>query len=364
MRAEDALTHYLGQLRPVNKVLADIAAKREDELAKPAKSLGMLETLAIKLSSIQNRLRPRHERKLMVVCAGDHGVYEEGVSPWPKSVTYQQVLNFSKGGGAITTISKAAKAQVILLDVGVDYEFPPFEDPEPSDSFPPPPRRVSRKVAFGTKNLAKGPAMTREEAAQSIVAGIETVLGEPYLDLVGAGEMGICNTTPSSCIAAVYTGLSPDEVTGVGSGLNEAQRLVKADVVRRALELNKPDPSDPLGVLAKVGGLEIGAMAGVYLGGAIRGAGVVMDGFIGAAAGLIASKLAPGLTDYMFAGHKSKEKAHGLVMEGMGLRPLLDLDMCLGEGSGAAVAMLILMCACAHFNEMKTFSESAVDNRN
>jgi nicotinate-nucleotide--dimethylbenzimidazole phosphoribosyltransferase len=344
--------------------LAKIAAARELELAKPAGSLGVLEGLAVRLSSIQNRLRPRHEHKLMVVCAGDHGVCEEGVSPWPKSVTYQQVLNFTRGGGAITSISAAARAQVILLDVGVDHEFPPFVPPPPTRRFPPPPLRVDRKVAFGTGNIAKGPAMTREEAARTVLAGIETVLSQPQVDLVGAGEMGIGNTTPSSCIAAVYAGLSADEATGPGSGLNESQRQNKVRVVQAALDLHRPDPGDPLGVLAKVGGLEIGAMAGVYLGGAIRGAGVVLDGFIGAAAALIATRLQPTLGGYLFAGHKSREKAHSALLDSLGLRPLLDLDMCLGEGTGAAVAMLVLMCACAHYNDMRTFSESAVERRN
>ncbi|MDR2405413.1 MAG: nicotinate-nucleotide--dimethylbenzimidazole phosphoribosyltransferase [Deltaproteobacteria bacterium] len=362
MQVEKALKEYLIQIRPLNPVLEEIALAREDELAKPAKSLGMLETLAVKLSSIQNCLRPRHEHKLMVVCAGDHGVVEEGVSPWPKSVTYQQVMNFSSGGGAITTISRSAGIKVLLLDVGVDYEFPPFPDEE-SASDPLKPRRISRKIAFGTKNLSKGPAMTREQAISSILAGLETVLAYPRVDLVGAGEMGIGNTTPSSCIAAVLANLSPEEATGIGSGLNEEQRQNKVKVIARALEINKPDPNDPIDVLAKVGGLEIGAMAGVYLGAAIRRAGVVIDGFIGAAAALIADKLSPGLRNFMIAGHKSKENAHKAVLDSLGLTPLLDLGMWLGEGSGAAVAMLILQCACAHFNNMKTFNESDVANR-
>ncbi|MDR2197994.1 MAG: nicotinate-nucleotide--dimethylbenzimidazole phosphoribosyltransferase [Deltaproteobacteria bacterium] len=364
MKPENALREYLAQIGPLNRVLEEKAWEREMALAKPARSLGLLEDIAVRLSSIQNSAQPRHERKLMVVCAGDHGVWEEGVSPWPQSVTYQQVLNFSKGGGAITTISKSAGVKVILLDVGVNYEFPPFEDPPFSEEKIPPPRRVSRKVAFGTKNLAKGPAMSREEAVLSILAGIETVLAEPGVDLTGAGEMGIANTTPSSCIACVYTGLSADEATGIGSGLNEEQRQNKARVVEKALKINAPDPGDPLDVLAKVGGLELGAMCGVYLGAAIRRSGIVIDGFIGAASALIAEKLSPGITRYMFAGHKSKEKAHIKVLEHLNLRPLLDLNMCLGEGSGAAAAMLILQLSCDHFNNMRTFEESAVDHRN
>jgi nicotinate-nucleotide--dimethylbenzimidazole phosphoribosyltransferase len=327
----------------------EYADDREDRLAKPPKSLGMLETLAAKLAGIQNNMRLRHEHKLMVVCAGDHGVTDEGVSPYDKAVTYQQVLNFQKGFGAITVLSRTAGVEVKLLDVGVDYDFPPL------------PRLISKKIRKGTQNLSKGPAMTRDEAVQSILAGIEVVLSEPYVDLVAAGEMGIGNTTPSSCISCVYTGLSPAESTGRGSGLNDSFVQNKIKVIERALTINKPDPKDPLDVLSKVGGYEIGAMCGVYLGGAIRGAGVIIDGFIGAAAALIAEKLSPGMTDHMIAGHKSKEKAHGAVLDFLGLRPLLDLDMWLGEGSGATIAMFICECACTHFNDMRTMAEASIN---
>jgi nicotinate-nucleotide--dimethylbenzimidazole phosphoribosyltransferase len=284
----------------------------------------------------------------MVVCAGDHGVTEEGVSPYAKEVTYQQILNFQKGFGAITVLSRTADVKVQLLDVGVDYDFPAL------------PHLIAKKIAKGTKNLSKGPAMTREEAIQSILTGLEVVLAEPYVDLVAAGEMGIGNTTPSSCISIVYTGLSPEESTGRGSGLSGELVRHKVEIIKRALEINKPDPSDPIDVLAKVGGLEIGAMCGVYLGGAIRKAGVIIDGFIGAAAALLAAKLCPNIKSYLIAGHKSKEKAHSAVLDFLGLKPLLDLDMWLGEGSGAAIAMFIAECACTHFNEMRTMDEAAI----
>ncbi|MDR2353425.1 MAG: nicotinate-nucleotide--dimethylbenzimidazole phosphoribosyltransferase [Deltaproteobacteria bacterium] len=339
---------YLEQITPPNQALAEIAREREYWLAKPRGSLGRLESLAIQLSAIQNSTRPTSENKLMVVCAGDHGVTEEGVSPYKKEVTYQQILNFQNGFGAISVLSRHAGAKIALLDVGVDYDFPPL------------PQLLKKKVAYGTQNLSKGPAMTREQAILSILTGIEVVLSQERVDIVAAGEMGIGNTTPSSCIACAFLGLTPEDSTGRGSGLNEELVRRKTEVIRRAMEINKPDPNDPLDVLAKVGGLEIGAMAGVYLGGAMRRAGVILDGFIGAAAGLIAHKLSPNLKPYLIAGHRSKEKAHTAVLNYLGLEPLLDLEMWLGEGSGAAVAMYIVDCACAHFNEMRTMEEANV----
>ncbi|MDR3155284.1 MAG: nicotinate-nucleotide--dimethylbenzimidazole phosphoribosyltransferase [Deltaproteobacteria bacterium] len=348
MNESERLNEYIRSVYPPNKALAALAAEREQWLAKPRGTLGRLEDLAIQLSSIQNRLRPGHENKLMVVCAGDHGVVEEGVSVYSKDVTYQQIVNFSQGGGCITVLSQNVGAKVVLLDVGVDHDLPAH------------PKIVAAKIARGTKNLAKGPAMTRDEAVASVVTGIETVLAEPQLDLVAAGEMGIGNTTPSSCIAAALAGLTPEEAAGRGAGLDDRQVRHKAEVIARSLEINKPDPSDPLDVLAKVGGLEIGAMAGVYIGGAIRRAGLIIDGFIAAAAAVLAEKLAPGVKSYMIAGHKSREKAHGALLGYLGLSPLLDLGMWLGEGSGAAVAMFICQCACEHFNKMKTLAEAAV----
>ncbi|MDR1166401.1 MAG: nicotinate-nucleotide--dimethylbenzimidazole phosphoribosyltransferase [Deltaproteobacteria bacterium] len=342
------LAEHLKQIVPPNLALLERANEREYWLAKPRGSLGRLETLAARLSSVQNASRPRHENKLMVVCAGDHGVTEEGVSPYAKEVTYQQILNFDYGAGAIAVLSKNVGAKVVLLDVGVDYDFPPL------------PSLVSKKIARGTKNLSKGPAMDREGAILSILAGVDVVLAQERVDLVAAGEMGIGNTTPSSCIACAFLGLSPEESTGRGSGLNDELVRQKTRVIARALEINKPDPQDPLDVLAKVGGYEIGAMAGVYLGGAMRRAGVIIDGFIGAAAALIATKLCPNVLSYLIAGHRSKEKAHSAVLERLGLEPLLDLGMWLGEGSGAAIAMYIAECACVHFNEMRTMEEAAI----
>ncbi|MDR1608627.1 MAG: nicotinate-nucleotide--dimethylbenzimidazole phosphoribosyltransferase [Deltaproteobacteria bacterium] len=350
MDLENTLAAHLSQITPPNMALAETAAQREASLAKPPGSLGRLEGLAIQLSAIQSSSKPRHENKLMVVCAGDHGVVEEGVSPYPQSVTRQQIVNFARGGGAITTLSQTVGAKVLLLDVGVNYQFEPN------------PVIINKKIALGTKNIAKGPAMTRDEAIRSLLAGIDVILTQPSLDLVAAGEMGIGNTTPSSCICSVFTGLSPEEATGRGSGLNNDRIAQKTEVVKRALEINKPNPLDPLDVLAKVGGLEIGAMAGVYLGAAIRRAGVIVDGFIAGAAATIAEKLSPGISRYFIAGHRSQEKAHQAFLDYLNLKPLLDLNLWLGEGSGAAIAMFVAQCAVVHFNEMRTLSEAMIDD--
>jgi nicotinate-nucleotide--dimethylbenzimidazole phosphoribosyltransferase len=350
MELEEKLKAHLDQITSPNQALAAIAAQREHDLAKPRGSLGRLEDLAVQLVSIQNTLTPRYESKLIVVCAGDHGVVEEGVSPYPSSVTRQQILNFQQGGGAITSLGRTVGAKVLLLDVGINSDLPPH------------PNRIDKKIAFGTNNMAKGPAMTRKQAVSSILAGLELVLAQAPLDLVTAGEMGIGNTTPSSAIVSVLTKMTPQQATGPGSGLNPEKLAHKASVVKRAIDINRPDPNDPIDVLAKVGGLEIGAMTGVYLGAAIRRAGVVIDGFIGAAAALIAEKLSPGISKFFIAGHRSKEKAHQAVLEYLGLTPLLDLGMWLGEGSGAAVAMFVLQCAVAHYNQMKTLAEAGVND--
>lgn len=348
MNYEEQLQEHLKQITAPNQALAVYAQEREKALFKPPRTLGHLEDCAVQLASIQNSYRLRHENRLIVVCGGDHGVVEEGVCVDKKDITSLQMLNFTRGGGAITVLGQHAKAKIILADVGVDYDFP-----ENSGI-------IDVKIARGTKNMAKGPAMTREQAVRSILAGLEIVLSEPAADLVAAGEMGIGNTTPSSAICSVIMGLTPKEATGRGAGLSPEGVAHKAGVIEKALGLNKPDPDDPLDILAKVGGLEIGAMVGVYLGAAMRRSAIVIDGFIAGAAALLAEKLAPNIRGYFFAGHCSQEKAHRATLDYLGLKPLLDLDMRLGEGSGAAIAMFVLECAAAHFNEMITLEDAII----
>ena len=348
MDLEKKLQEHLSQIKPLNEAIRSDAFDREQQLTKPRGALGRLEDIAIQMAAIQNTPKPRHENKLIVVCAGDHGIVDEGVAVDPKSVTFQQLLNFEVGGGAITVLGRRAGAKVILADIGVDHDFAPL------------PNIINCKIAMGTKNMAKGPAMTRDEAILSILTGINLVLREQYVDIVAAGEMGIGNTSPSTAIISCLTGMSVEDATGKGAGLPDDRLAHKAAVIKKAIELNKPNPADPLDVLAKVGGLEIGAMVGVYLGGAIRRAGIVIDGFIAGAAALLAEKLSPGISKYFIAGHRSLEKAHLATLEHLNLKPILDLDMRLGEGSGAAIAMFIVECAVAHHNEMRTFAETKV----
>ncbi|MGL4208055.1 MAG: nicotinate-nucleotide--dimethylbenzimidazole phosphoribosyltransferase [Candidatus Adiutrix sp.] len=348
MQLEEQLQEHLKQISPPNNALAEYARQREDALAKPRGTLGRLEECAIKMAAIQNTTQPRHQNRLIVVCAGDHGVVEEGISPYPQDVTRQQISNFAQGGGTITVLGRHAGAKVILADVGVNYDFPPN------------PNIINLKIAKGTKNMAKGPAMTRDEAVLSILTGLEIVLKEPQIDIVAAGEMGIGNTTPSAAICSVLMGLSPEETTGRGSGLSPEKVAHKAKIIKQAIDINKPNPKDAIDVLAKVGGFEIGAMAGVYLGAAMRNCAIIIDGFIAGAAALLATQLAPNIRHYFFAGHCSKEKAHRATLEHLQLNPLLDLGLWLGEGSGAAVAMFILECSAAHFNEMRTLAEAMI----
>ena len=350
MDLEQQLHEHIRQIIPVNQAIASYAREREDSLAKPRGTLGRLEECAVKLAAIQNRRRPGYEHRLIVVCAADHGVVEEGISPYPKDVTRQQLVNFSHGGGTITVLGRHAKARVLLADLGVDFDFP--------DN----PNIMNCKIAYGTRNMARGPAMTREQAVRSILTGIEIVLAEPVVEIVAAGEMGVGNTTASSAICSLLMNLTPEEATGIGSGLPVSKLAHKARIVQQALEVNKPNPDDPIDVLAKIGGLEIGAMVGVYLGAAMRRSAVIIDGFIAGAAALLAEKLAPSIREYFFAGHCSREKAHRAVLDYLELKPLLDLDMWLGEGSGAAVSMFILECAAAHFNEMRTLEEAMIND--
>ncbi len=312
----------------------------------------MLETLAVQLAGITGDPLPSVERRAVIVMAGDHGVAAEGVSAYPAAVTPQMVLNFLNGGAAINALARQAAARVTVVDVGVAAEL---QHPD----------LISRKVALGTANMAQGPAMTREQALAAIQAGIG-VLDEQYvqgLDLVATGDMGIGNTTAASAITAALTGASVATVTGYGTGINEAQREHKIAVIERALAVNDPDAADPLDVLAKVGGLEIAGLAGVVLAAASRHMPVVIDGFISGAAALVAGRLCPTSRYYMIAGHRSVERGHQIILQELGLSPLLDLQLRLGEGTGAALAMGIVAAAARAHREMATFAEAAVSNR-
>lgn len=329
------------------------ARARLDRLTKPPGSLGRLEELAITLAGITGDPCPRFPRKAVIVMAADHGVAAEGVSAYPQAVTAQMVANFLAGGAAINVLARCAGARVAVVDVGVAADLPPHPD------------LISRKVAPGTRNLVEGRAMTEAEALAAIAVGIEVVARELErgLDLVATGDMGIANTTASSAIVAAITGRSAADVTGRGTGIDDAGLAHKVSVVERALAVNRPRPADPLGVLASVGGLEIAGLVGVILGAAARRIPVLLDGFIAGAAALVATELCPLARDYLVAAHRSVEIGHRVILDRIGLEPFLTLDLRLGEGTGAALLMPLVDDALAILAEMATFETAGVSER-
>ncbi len=339
-----------GEVRELDAELMDKAQARLDNLTKPQGSLGRLEELARHVAGASRKWPPDVSRKSIVVMAGDHGVAVEGVSAFPQEVTAQMVCNFLRGGAGINVLAEAVGARVTVVDMGVAADLGEH------------PGLLSKKIAPGTGNIAAGPAMSREQALECLRAGAEVIgsLADDGLDLVGIGDMGIANTTPSSAITAVITGREPAEVTGRGTGIDEATFAAKVRVIERAIEVNKPDPDDALDVLAKVGGFEIGGLAGVVLAAAARGVPVVIDGFISTAAALLAAGLEPRARDYMIAAHRSVEQGHRAALEKLGLRPLLDLELRLGEGTGGALAMGLVEAGVRIINRMATFGEAGV----
>lgn len=329
----------------------DAARERQSQLTKPPGSLGRLEELSIQLAGIAGRCPPPVPlRKAVVVFAGDHGVAARGVSIAPSEVTRQMVCNFCAGGAGINVLARQVGARVTVVDAGVQSDLPAL-------------RGLTRaKVAAGTRDLAAGPAMTREQAEASIALGARCCDDEYArgLDLLACGEMGIGNTTPATAILSVLTGRPPATLAGRGTGIDIAALARKVAAIVSALEINRPDPNDALDVLAKVGGLEIGAMAGAMLRAAEHRLPVVVDGFIAAAAALLAVRLQPSLQPYLIAGHRSAEPAHGAALELLGLRPLLTLDLRLGEGTGAVLAMPMIEAAARILHEMATFAEAGV----
>lgn len=338
---------------PLDQAAAQDARERHNQLTKPAGSLGQLEELSIQLAGIQGRSRPSTARKGVIVMTADHGAAREGVSAYPAEVTPQMVLNFLSGGAAINVLARQAGARVVIVDIGVAAEFGSQ------------PGLVQRKVACGTASLAHGPAMTRQQAEQAVQTGIQIVQAEieAGLDLVATGDMGIGNTTASAAMTAAFTGALVSQVTGRGTGVDDAGLAHKIAVIEQALAVNQPDPADALDVLSKVGGLEIAGLAGVMLGAAERRVPVVIDGFISGAAALAAVGLAPQVKPYLIAGHQSVEIGHRIILERLGLKPLLNLDLRLGEGTGAALAFHLVEAAARILDEMATFSEAGVSGQ-
>jgi nicotinate-nucleotide--dimethylbenzimidazole phosphoribosyltransferase len=350
VRQGASLEALLDRIEAPDPRFAVAAQARLDRLTKPRGSLGRLEELALRVVLVTGRLEPRIETPVIFTLAGDHGVVAEGVSAYPQAVTAQMVENFCRGGAAVNVLARHAGARVVVADLGVVAELTQH------------PGLVRVKVAPGTRNLARGPAMTREEARAAIEVGARLV-EEAAPDCVGTGEMGIGNTTAASALTAALTGADSGAVTGRGTGLDETGWARKVHVVRRALATNRPDPRDPLAVLAVVGGLEIAGLVGVVLGGAARRVPVVLDGFIATAAALVAVRLRAAAREYLIAAHRSAEPGHALLLETLGLAPCLDLGMRLGEGTGAALGISLLRAALACYAEMATFKEAGVSER-
>ena len=350
---ERVFSDIRGRILPVQSSLCDAAQKRLDNLTKPQGSLGRLEEFARRIVAITGDTMPTLDKKVIFTFAGDHGVTADGVSAYPKEVTPQMVLNFLRGGAGINVLARHAGADVVVVDIGVDHDF----DVTPG--------LMLRKVMSGTKNMHVGPAMTRAEAEQCIQVGID--LARDYAKkgyrIFGTGDMGIGNTTPSSAIASVLTGTPVKNVTGRGTGIDDAGLKHKITVIEESIALNRPDPKDPLDVLAKVGGAEIGGIAGLILGAAAERIPVVVDGFISTAGAMIAYELEPRTADYMFSAHFSVEQGQRSMLGKMGLVPILDFSLRLGEGTGSALAIQMIEAGVKIYREMATFGEAGVSEK-
>jgi nicotinate-nucleotide--dimethylbenzimidazole phosphoribosyltransferase len=347
------LEETVRRIGPLDEAAMAAARARQDSLTKPRGSLGRLEELATQLAGIQGRPIPRVERKAVITMAADHGVAREGVSAYPVEVTAQMVANFLRGGAAINVLARQAGARVIVVDMGVAVDLPEH------------PLLVSRKIAYGTQSLTRGPAMSREQAIRAIEVGIEVVEMEVArgLDIVATGDMGIGNTTPSSALVATLAGIDVRAATGRGTGVDDSGLERKIEAILQGIAVNHPDPADALDALAKVGGFEIAGLAGVIVGAAANRVAVVVDGFISGAAALVAAGIAPAVRPYLIAGHRSVEGGHAYALQHLGLRPLLDLEMRLGEGTGAVLAMGLIEAAARILGEMATFADAGVSDK-
>jgi nicotinate-nucleotide--dimethylbenzimidazole phosphoribosyltransferase len=346
----EKLKKILDNIIPPDKTLYEKARERLDKMAIPRGSLGRLEEFAQRVVAITGTLNPEIKKKTVVVFAGDHGVVEEGVSAFPQDVTMQMVCNFNKGGAGINVLARHAGAKVIVVDMGVAGDLEPKEG------------LLLKKVAKGTKNMTKTPAMTREEALKALLIGADLAhdLKSTKVDIIGTGDMGIGNTTPSSAITAVLAKKEVEEVTGRGTGINDDMLLTKISVIKKAIDINRPDPNDPIDVLAKVGGFEIAGIAGLIIGSAFHKIPVVIDGFISTAAALVAVSLKSVIREYIFAAHKSVERGHAVLLECLEQKPILDLSMRLGEGTGAVLGISLVESGVRIINEVLTFEEAGV----
>ena len=347
------LEETIKRIQPLDEAAMRSARLRQDRLTKPRGSLGRLEELSIQLAGMKADLFPSVERKAVIVMAADHGVALEGVSAYPAEVTPQMVLNFLSGGAAINVLARQAEARVTIVDIGVATEFEAM------------PGLIRRKIRCGTWNLAQGPAMTPAEAERGLQVGVDVFEAEAAqgLDLVATGDMGIGNTTPSSAIVAVLTGLPVAQVVGRGTGIDDQGLERKVRVIEQALVVNRPDKNDPIDVLHKVGGFEIAGLAGVMIAAASQRVPVIVDGFISTAAAMIAVAIAPRVREYLISAHQSVEIGHQAMLRHLNLNPLLDLNLRLGEGTGAALAFHLVEASTRLLREMATFNEAGVSDK-
>ena len=353
------LEEVLKGITPVDGEWIERARDRTSQLVMPPRALGRLHEISEQLCGIQKTLKPVIKSKAFMVMAGDHGVVDEGVSAFPQEVTGEMIKTFLRGGAGINALADHAGAEVWVVDMGVIPDLNPGSM-SGGDHF------LIHKVARGTANLAKGPAMTRKQAEEAILGGFRLATElflQKGIDILGTGDMGIGNTTPSAAIGVVITGSSLEEMVGRGTGINNEGLLRKREAIRCGIQVNSPDPDDGLDVLSKVGGFEIGGIAGCVLAGAFHSRPVVIDGFISTAGALVAHALCPVVSDYLFAGHCSEEPGHKVMLRHLGLKPILDLGMRLGEGTGGALAMGVIEGAVQVFQNVLTFEEAGVSGK-
>jgi len=348
----EKIQRVIDQIEPLDRKMMEKAQKRLDFLTKPKGSLGRLEELAKIVVGIKREDNPSLKNKVIFTLAGDHGIAIEGVSAFPQEVTRQMVYNFLQGGAGINVLARHIGARVIVVDMGVACDLKPHPD------------LIIRKINYGTKNMVKEPAMSREEAIRAINEGIEIVEEELKrgIDIIGTGDMGIGNTTPSSGIIAVITKAPVEKVTGRGTGIDDSKLKHKIKIIEKALETNRPDPNDPIDVLSKVGGFEIGGLMGIILAGASHRIPVVIDGFISGAAALLATEMEPKVKNYLIPSHCSAEAGHSLMLSFLGLKPILNLDLRLGEGTGAALGINMVEASTKILTQMATFQEAGVSD--
>ena len=358
MKAPETISDIITGIRPVDSTWIEKAQARTLQLVMPTRALGRLLDIAEQCCAIGQTLTPEVDKKGIIVMAGDHGVVKDGVSAYPQEVSGAMVQAFLVGGAGINAMARQVDARVWIVDMGII----PDVDVQPVAGGP---RLIVKKVARATGSIAQGPAMTQDQAVQSIITGFQQA-SEAFADgvqILGTGDMGIGNTTPSAAIGVAITGTDPDEMVGRGTGVDDAGLAHKKKIISQAISINAPDPANGLDVLAKVGGFEIGGIAGLILAAAHHGKPVVIDGFISTAGALIAKTLCPHVTDYMFAGHQSEEPGHRIMLRHLGLKPILDLGMRLGEGTGAALAMGIVQGAVRAYKDMLTFEEAGVPDK-